>query len=911
MKPTTIDIIHGVLHTILEHEVPDDLFVQTAVECAIENKNLASLRYILGELLNNLPEHSRPMSTIAFHTKFPTELHAEQLELVKHPLIALLQKAVDRCEASEVLGAAKEFFTQFRRVDLHQVTARTSSQNFPDQHELLLPGTVKKHWSTNFVGGSDERLISALEAYEADFEQPDARKKYYSKLIMLIRSSGAGKSRLADTVGKRCLMITYVIRDHPGGYPPADSAICDFLSAHPSRAEADMMSPKKKTADYATATHRVYSIWAHATMIALMQSTLEELTNYIQNKSTSASSQEDVASMVYRALAPSNGRRSHIRCELYDKVVENAKNIRKRCIEEGGFRSCFDNVSGSQIRTSLQDSGCAAMSELRQAAVELKSTLEELPSSHPNLPRLIVAFDEVASLLSEDEYNIRYIALNRILSCISKGNPFWYLFMSTESKIDHLLPPDSVSSDQSKFPSHRPSSRGDFTLNRFPSFTTFACDIDDLKKNSTLYPKTESMFTFTSIGFMARFGRPLWLAFEEPQLVATEKILGTKQSKRLNPYVQQEVLAVLSNRLYLDFNMANPTTLPLAQDAVNCYMRDVISIDPSSGVLHTRTPNEPILSYSAMRHLFSDVSIWPQAIETFTQQLLDRGAIEKGEEGELFSRLIFTLSHDRLVRSHIIDGKFQPSHLTFKVRDFLHELYATEYHQIIDEIEEGILDAHMNFLSFSSTAEYLTGRSFQNLCYTLLRRSSALQLAPQQRTYDQLLPFYVGNPDEPFDTKKVGAILVQVKNRMTSSSIDLILKQCFQWPHANHLHKRFKERNYDSLLKDNPDTKILFILLDFGIKPSTVEVKKSCVNRPSVWAIHSKGHDADVFGCLKGMNVGPCIPRFFRGDFRKQFLAHRRCDPLHNILHLDTISQDVPGEAASEGSSEDVVMADV
>jgi hypothetical protein len=57
----------------------------------------------------------------------------------------------------------------------------------------------------------------------------------------------------------------------------------------------------------------------------------------------------------------------------------------------------------------------------------------------------------------------------------------------------------------------------------------------------------------------------------------------------------------------------------------------------------------------------------------------------------------------------------------------------------------------MNFLLFASTREYLTAGSFRHLCYTLLRRSVALQLAPQQKTNDQPIPFYYGDPNEPFN----------------------------------------------------------------------------------------------------------------------------------------------------------------
>jgi hypothetical protein len=72
----------------------------------------------------------------------------------------------------------------------------------------------------------------------------------------------------------------------------------------------------------------------------------------------------------------------------------------------------------------------------------------------------------------------------------------------------------------------------------------------------------------------------------------------------------------------------------------------------------------------------------------------------------------------------------------------------------------------MNFLSFTSMSEDLTPDTFKLLNYLLLRRCSALQLAgPQQPTFDKLLPFYCGDPNEPFNLDQVGAILIQVKYR--------------------------------------------------------------------------------------------------------------------------------------------------
>jgi hypothetical protein len=161
------------------------------------------------------------------------------------------------------------------------------------------------------------------------------------------------------------------------------------------------------------------------------------------------------------------------------------------------------------------------------------------------------------------------------------------------------------------------------------------------------------------------------------------------------------------------------------------------SVDPSTGVMFTTTPSEPILTYAAMRHLCRGMS-WALSIQTFATKLLNNGVIDKGRKGELYSRLILTLGHDNMAGIDTRDASTSFQHSQSK--KFLTALYGKLHHTTIDSINPDILGARMDFLS--STGEYLAADSFERLCYILLRRCSALQLAPLQKSYDHLLPFY-------------------------------------------------------------------------------------------------------------------------------------------------------------------------
>jgi hypothetical protein len=256
---------------------------------------------------------------------------------------------------------------------------------------------------------------------------------------------------------------------------------------------------------------------------------------------------------------------------------------------------------------------------------------------------------------------------------------------------------------------------------------------------------------------MAKFGRPLWLAYSRPDHVARIKIIGGNPSRVYDAYNEHHVFAAMSVRLCIDVNLANPLSLPLMQTAVNVYMRMVDSVDPSTGIMFTTTPSEPILAYAAMQHLCIGNS-WAFSIRTFAAKLLNNGVIDKGRKGELYSRLILTLGHDNMfggLNMARIDAPFNNVLPTFTVENFLKSLYGKLHHTTIGSINQEILGARMNFLSFTSTDEYLTADSFERLCNMLLRRCSALQLAPLQKSYDHLLPFYVGDPDIYWIERKI------------------------------------------------------------------------------------------------------------------------------------------------------------
>lgn len=145
--------------------------------------------------------------------------------------------------------------------------------------------------------------------------------------------------------------------------------------------------------------------------------------------------------------------------------------------------------------------------------------------------------------------------------------------------------------------------------------------------------------------------------------------------------------------------------------------------------------------------------------------------------------------------------------------------------------DESLMDAKVNFLSFSGTSEKLprNRRSLQFLYYLLLRRCSALQLAPLQASFDLLIPFYMGSSDEPIDLERTGTILIQVKNRTSVSNDGTIINDSFLRSETRvvvgrHSTKRVKTNSGASQSSTSTVTsrpKYLFLLFDFGVRTTS------------------------------------------------------------------------------------------
>lgn len=176
----------------------------------------------------------------------------------------------------------------------------------------------------------------------------------------------------------------------------------------------------------------------------------------------------------------------------------------------------------------------------------------------------------------------------------------------------------------------------------------------------------------------------------------------------------------------------------------------------------------------------------------------------------------------------------------------------------------------MNFLSFSPTKKSQTScKTVQPLFYLLFCRSSALQLAPLQRKFDQILPLYIGKADKPFNPVKTGAIIFQVTNRERPSSVDAITGEPFfsvkeyEGARRRQMPERFAKPTPETLLRTAPaGPKYLFMLLDPKICNGSVKSSRIKESQPSFWAIHIMWPWSKNFSMLGGFET--CVQKVLR-----------------------------------------------
>jgi len=272
-------------------------------------------------------------------------------------------------------------------------------------------------------------------------------------------------------------------------------------------------------------------------------------------------------------------------------------------------------------------------------------------------------------------------------------------------------------------------------------------------------------------------------------------------------------LAALGIRLMLEFE---PLRESADQEAklVEGHMRIAYSVPKHRQYLRGGTSSEPVLAEAAAR-IMNGMS----AVSTISYYL-GHGLISKGERGELITRLLLTLAHDKCVEFDYKKADEAQYSKPVPLVDFLAALVGPNHMKGIlqsrpDNVHDGVTfeeafkDAKVNFTHFvkGNDSSIIT----DNAAWMALSRLMAYQCANGQWMIDLYIPVLLW--DEPLGRYVVSGIFIQIKNQLKKQPVEIDATQLefFTDPPAGHPDfTRYNERPY------------IAIVMHLGIQPGSL-----------------------------------------------------------------------------------------
>ena len=280
-------------------------------------------------------------------------------------------------------------------------------------------------------------------------------------------------------------------------------------------------------------------------------------------------------------------------------------------------------------------------------------------ASGPRRPLVILSFDECHELSNQliDTHETLFSELRRVLRCIHK-EPIFSLFLFTASKF-HIFNPETLAD-----PSRRIQEGELFTL---PPITEISFD-------ELAYTAKEGVTTLEDVvqdDWMAHLGRPLcalmpYISFSDSLTAVTSlgahyDALQTEKSNGLMNLAQMKltncdpsrpitksrltsagILACLSVRFALEFDLSCPSTRLVQATQVERHMRICLAASPGLDCLLTVAGSEPFLAKAAEEL----IKISQQSPASLLRHHNELNCIDRGQRGELVALLLLMQARD-------------------------------------------------------------------------------------------------------------------------------------------------------------------------------------------------------------------------------------------------------------------------
>ena len=516
-------------------------------------------------------------------------------------------------------------------------------------------------------------------------------------------------------------------------------------------------------------------------------------------------------------------KRSHQRIGFCNNVVYRAKVIAKEFGKSDSWAARF--TPGARKDLSSDNLVMARL------IIPLDFLVERLRcygiGHETNGIPLFFAFDGI-------EYGIngcepKFLEILKEIFRILTDVPVWTLFTSTQGKVARWVEPV-------------PWGYGVKTEVEVEPFVSFLVDLE-ASRRITLDKDTQlskSIDEISTIKHMAAFGRPSWSIFlhgkSGPYKSTALDTVWRKlmPHERFNPELPAHVLAILGNRVCLDQCLKRTKTVKLEFENIR-RMRWITGVDSRRCQFTSTQIPEPLVAEVATEQMVRkdqhSCDPWQAVLTCLNREFFQKDQMEEGKAGGLIAQLLLACARDNMFRAALdnyyrmkktpdilrVQNSDADQHVEysrpFRTTAFLKALFVesdTILHtpaqvpgQQPDKshtVDAAFKDSVINFTHFVATDTVLDASSIKQLLQQLLYTHTALQLAPSQHPWDILIPTYHGDITQPFLSAALGAIIIQVENRPTSTRLDL------SDSHSANLYKKlFGEQ-----------TKVLSLLLDLG-----------------------------------------------------------------------------------------------
>ena len=265
--------------------------------------------------------------------------------------------------------------------------------------------------------------------------------------------------------------------------------------------------------------------------------------------------------------------RSNFRITFIKGTVKAAKALYLKLINHDAWTDAYldsQTLAGHEL----------VQEHLIQPARNLTDNLNKQYRKSGNPKELLLfVFDEAANLWigTEGKNKLPFFALRRVLGLL-KDLPIWSFLLSTQSPIGSFLPPRETDRSE-RMCVGRLSTLEPFLTLQLNMAAAQAVD-SKVKFDEAL---RKPMSQFATAEHMTMFGRSLWRAYLTIAPSAFRRFVLEKliHNTTYDCRDANHVFAALASRLCLDVCMDSAEAIALACEAVNSYLRVVISIDTS------------------------------------------------------------------------------------------------------------------------------------------------------------------------------------------------------------------------------------------------------------------------------------------------------------------------------------------